>query len=119
MNYFLLAKSPVKEFTALVFATGTERPHSYLAALAGELRRQDVRGRVIFDLLMANGARSSRFFAVNFDGVEFDSFEPLEPMPQLTVETTRFYCEHFREFDTSLLTPAARFALRRGVALAA
>ena len=56
---------------------------------------------------------------MNFDGVEFDSFEPLEPMPQLTVETTRFYCEHFREFDTSLLTPAARFALRRGVALAA
>lgn len=119
MNYFLTTQSPLEGFSVLVFPTGTERPHEHLPELALEFRRQRIKGRVVFDLLMANGARSARFFAVNFDGAEFDRFVPMEPLPELRRESSRFYAEHFEEFDTALLSPAVRFALQRGISFGA
>lgn len=115
MKHFLLADSPSSSFKALVFATSIERPHAYLSALAAEFKRRNLRGNVLFDLLVANGSKSQRFFAVNFDGSRFESFEPVQPEPEIKKVSSRFYSDHLDEFDTSLLTPAMRFALRRGL----
>lgn len=117
MKHFLLSKSPSERFAALVFATSVERPHTHLAALATELKRRKLRGSMLFDLLVANGPKSPRFFVVNFDGSRFESFEPVQPDPEVTVASTQFYSDHIEEFDTSLLTPAMTFALRRGVSI--
>lgn len=115
MKHFLLADSPSSSFKALVFATSIERPHTYLSTLADEFKRRDLIGNVLFDLLVANGPKSQRYFVVNFDGSRFESFEPVQPEPEIKMASSRFYSDHLDQFDTSLLTPAMRFALRRGV----
>lgn len=115
MKHFLLGKSPSDRFAALVYATSVDRPYTHLSTLATELKRRRLRGSMLFDLLVANGPKSPRFFVVNFDGSSFDSFEPMQPDSEVTVASSQFFSDHIDEFDTSLLTPAMKFALRRGV----
>lgn len=115
MKHFLLTDSPSDQFKAIVFATSVERPHTHLGALAIEFQRRNLRGNVLFDLLVTNGPKSQRFFAVNFDGSRFDSFEPVQPELEIKKASSQFYSNHLSEFDTSLLTPAMRFALSRGI----
>ncbi|MEY4416211.1 MAG: hypothetical protein RIQ53_3504 [Pseudomonadota bacterium] len=119
MTHFLVTQSPTHRYAAMVFAASVERPHANLASVAKELKRRRVSGCVLFDLLIANGARSQRFFAVDFDGSRFvDAFEPVQAEPEVAAASARFLAEHADDVDTALLTPAQRFALKRGVVLA-
>jgi hypothetical protein len=115
MKHYLLTLSPVGDVSALVFATSVERPHEYLSMLADELRAQHVSGRMVFDLLMSNGPKSSRYFCSVFDGFQFGRMEPVEPDACLREVAAKFFSSHIEEFDTSLLTPAMRYALKRGI----
>lgn len=119
MKHYLLTMSPTNGVQALVFATSVERPSAYLSAVAAELRELHVSGRMVFDFLMANGPRSSRYFAAIFDGQDFGRLEEIEPDSRLKAVAKDFYSSHIDEFDTSLLTPAIRFALRQGIDVAA
>lgn len=119
MKHYLLTFSPVKDVEALVFATSVERPNEYLSILAEELRKNSISGRMIFDLLISNGPKSSRYFCADFDGFEFGRMKPIKPDASLKAVSMKFFACHMEEFDMSLLTPAMRYALKQGIEIAA
>jgi hypothetical protein len=120
MMHYVVCPSPnALKYSAVVIATGTARPHEELERVAAELRKQGVRGKVVFDLLTANGTRTRRFFTADFDGQGFPSmnFETVEGDPELRHSSAQFFSEHRHELDTALLTPAMRYALNHGIEL--
>jgi hypothetical protein len=120
MKPFAVIRSPTSDFSAIVVATGRELPHDDLELVASELRDQRIIGNVTFDLLASNGSRSNRFFCARFDGDRFASsvrFARIEPSIQLREASSDYFHEHLDDMDLSLLTPAMRFAVSRGLAI--
>lgn len=119
MKHFAVFDSPSVKFSAVVIATGINVPQDDLDEVAEELRRLHVNGHVVFDLLTANGTKSRRFFAINFDGKSFPAarFKCVEPDTSVREASAKFLCDHLSEVDLSLLTPAMRFAVSRGIAV--
>lgn len=119
MKHFAVFDSPSAKFSAVVISTGIAGPQNELDEVALELRRRHVTGHVVFDLLTANGTRSSRFYSIQFDGKCFPKarFQNVEPDKALCEASSRFLSDHISEVDLSLLTPAMRFAVSRGIAV--
>lgn len=117
MKHFAVLNSPSAKFSAVVISTGINVPHENLDEVAHELRRLHIRGPVVFDLLTANGTRTRRFFSIKFDGEGFpiSRFQNVEPDSAVRAASSKFLCDHLSEVDLSLLTPAMRFAVSRGI----
>ena len=117
MKHFAVFDSPSVKFSAVVISTGVSVPQDDLDEVADELRRRHVNGQIVFDLLTANGTRTRRFFSIKFDGHGFPAtrFQNVEPDPSIREASARFLCDHISEVDLSLLTPAMRFAVARGI----
>lgn len=118
MSAWPVFPSPHPELAAaLVVAFDSSRPDEHYEAIALDLRNRGVRGTVIFDLLLSNGAGTRRFFAFPFDGEKFD-FRCIErlavPDPKLLQETTRILKKHAREVSMLILRADQRPKVRRG-----
>lgn len=101
----------------MVIATGTTPPQEELDQVAADLRKMRVRGEVVFDLLASNGTKTRRFFAISFDGNRFPlcKFHKVDAEQSLQALSARFFCEHADEIDLSLVSPALRSEIARGV----
>lgn len=120
MKNFAVIPSPTSKFSAVVLSTGVELPQTHLDGLIDELRKHEVCGEVIFDLLTSNGSRTRRFFSSNFDGEKFlktPLFSQVCPEDEVRKASARYLRDHLPDFDLSLLTPAMRFAVQRGIPL--
>lgn len=117
MKRFAVFNSPSESFSAVVISTGISVPQDELDDVADELRRMHINGPVVFDLLTANGTRTRRFFSIKFDGNDFPTvrFQSVDPEPSVREASARFLCDHISEVDLSLLTPAMRFAVAKGI----
>ncbi len=105
-----------ERYCAMVLATNHERPTEHLEAIAQDLSALGVAGKVVFDYLLANGTRTRRFFAVEFDGRTFPTwkFERVEGDDQLRAFSAQYFVEHADRVDLALLSPAMRFQVKRG-----
>jgi hypothetical protein len=120
MKPFAVIASPVEEFSAIVLSTGIELPHIDQNALCQALVQHQAKGVVVFDLLTANGAGKRRFFSTEFYGQAFSpklDFTLINPGEDVRANSTRYISENLAEFDLSLLTPAMRFAARKGISI--
>lgn len=119
MKPYAIRKSPSERFSAVVIATGTTPPQEELEQVAADLRKLHVRGEVVFDLLATNGTKTRRFFAISFDGTRFPvgRFHIVEAERSLQMMSAQFFCDHADEIDLSLVSPALRSAIARGVAV--
>jgi hypothetical protein len=117
MKHFAVLDSPSVKFSAVVISTGINVPQDELDEVAEELRKLHINGYVVFDLLTANGTKSRRFFSIKFDGESFPAtrFQCVEPETSVREVSAKFLCDHLSEVDLSLLTPAMRFAVSRGI----
>lgn len=91
-----------------------------LTCVGSDSRHKKVSRTVLFDLLLANGTRHNRFFVGEFDGDHFVShdFRSSDARRQEFADfCASAYQEAVEDLDTSLLTPAMRFALKRGTPL--
>jgi hypothetical protein len=117
---FLVKSQGPNGLSAVVFSVGFQNPMGTLTRVESDLRRRKVRGTVLFDLLLANGTRYNRFFVGEFDGDHFvkHDFQSADARRQEFVDfCTSVYQEAVEQVDTSLLSPAMRFALKRGTPL--
>lgn len=120
MKNFVIIQSSSKDFPVVVMSTGVNLPQDHLEDVAEELRQRKIFGDVVFDLLTSNGSRAQRFFATGFDGKSFMSrprFKEVNPADEVREATARYLHGHLEEFDLSLLTPAMRYAAKKGIAL--
>lgn len=120
MKPFAVLQPVSVEYSAVVVGTGPEVPHADLPDVAKELRSRRVAGMVVFDLLTSNGSRTRRFFALAFDGEQFDPatrLEHVQPSASVRAAATGYLHDHFAEVDLSLLSPAMRFAVEKGMTL--
>lgn len=119
MNTFFVCESPTEKFSAIVIATGSSAPQDDLPLVATALRKKQVAGMIVFDLLTANGTRSRRFFCKHFDGKTFSEgrFQRLEGDDILKRCSAEFFSQHLNEVDLSMLSPALQSAVRCGQAV--
>lgn len=115
---FILSTEPTAELQAAVFATCAVSPMEALEDVERELSEKNVSGKVLFDLLLANGNKANRYFVAAFDGHKFDhghfhsAMHRYESLSPVSAEVLK---GHYAEVDPSLLTAAMKFALRRGI----
>lgn len=102
-----------------MLALGTTRPDEALDEVAAELRQRQIRGTVVFDLLLANASHARRYYAVEFDGERFAPlrFTRLPPEEGLHRLSSGALVERRSMLDTQLLSPEMRNALNRDLAL--
>ncbi len=107
----------LSNFAAMVIATGWERPSDHLEEIARDLQTQQLKGRIVFDLLLANATRTRRFFAIDFDGETFApyKFQVLEADAALSQKSAEFFTCNLADVDLALLSEALRFAVKRGI----
>jgi hypothetical protein len=116
---FMVTTPRSDEFGAAVFAMGVHAPIEFLDDIENDLRTRKIKGKILFDLLPANGV-SDRFFVVFFDG---QHFMPLQFKSYVVkdAETKAFAAEFYKEnaarADFKLLSKATSFMIRRGVPL--
>ncbi len=112
---YVLLPSPTSAYACLAVATGYERPDEYLHELLQQpaaLGPQGSSPEVLVDLLLANGTRTRRFFRVTGGAVRA---QLATPTPEERLACNRYLQEHADELDLVLLSPALRFALRKGL----
>lgn len=116
---FLVSPNPDASLGAAVFAVCAINPLDDLDEVARDLSQRRVAGRVLFDLLLAHGNKVNRYFLADFDGIQFNSAR-LQPAADRYSEfsgvSAKFLHEHVDEVDSSLLSKAMQYALRKGVA---
>lgn len=120
MKNFVIIQGYSSESPVVVMATGICSPQENLDEVANDLRHLQVSGDVVFDLLASNGSRHVRFFVTHFDGRAFSEhprFTAVEPDSWVREEAAQYLQAHLDEFDLSLLTPATRFAVKKGIAV--
>ena len=70
---FLVTAEGLDGVSAVVFSVGYQNPMGVLVRVERDLKKREVRGKVLFDLLLANGTKYNRFYVGEFDGDYFTS----------------------------------------------
>lgn len=115
---YLLSVAPAPSVPAAVFATGVVNPFELLEDIEKELAAAGIQGCVLFDLLLANGHKTNRYFVAQFDGKEFgeDGFKAVAVnYDDFARVSAQILQEHSATLDLALLSPAMRFAVERGI----
>ena len=108
----------LEDSTCIVWSMSYISPTECLGEIAHGLSAQGFRGRVIFDLLLANGNAPNRFLAADFNGEKFvySSFKVIETnldrFKQISLE---FYHGHLELLEQSVLPKKTRFLIRKNV----
>lgn len=115
---YLLRTEPSGDLSAAVFAVGVASPLESLGQLEKELKRKHVRGKVLFDLLLAHGSKANRYFIGDFDGEHFRSakFSNVDSRyKDFSAISAQVLQKNVEQVDSSLLSQAMRFALEKGI----
>lgn len=116
-NFFISTFSS-QDFSAAVIAAGVTSPMECLAKVEKDLKRRRVKGRVFFDLLLAHGSKSNRYFIGDFDGEHFSTpkFQNADNLYNtFSLLSAEILKEKADQVDSSLLSKAMRYALKQGV----
>ena len=105
---------------AVVLANGVHSPLEQKNELVQRLRCDGVRGKVLFDLFLAFGTKSRRYFFSDFDGEKLSPLERATEVPSSFARCSADILQrHQQELDLSLLSDAAAFAVRKGYVIPA
>lgn len=120
MYPFAIQPSPMPDrYAAVVILTSPDGPEVHTDAIERSLRDIGARGRVLFDMLLANGTRTRRFFARAFDGESFEQtgFEKAESGDAVRRLVAEFLKSNAERVDMTLLSPALRYVVRTGACI--
>ncbi|MFA6051586.1 MAG: type II toxin-antitoxin system RnlB family antitoxin [Methylobacter sp.] len=117
---FLISIHPLSDFSAAVIAAGVKSPMETIGKVEKDLKRQKVKGKVLFDLLLAHGSKSNRYFVGEFDGEHFSStrFQNVDSFYRdFSIMSASILKEKADQVDSSLLSRAMQFAIKQGIPL--
>lgn len=115
---FLISIQPLEDFSAAVIAAGVTSPMECINKVEKDLKRRKVKGKVLFDLLLAHGSKFNRYFVGDFDGEHFSSsrFENVDGFyREFSIMSARILKEKADQVDNSLLSRAMQFAIKQGL----
>ena len=116
--YFLLQiVDSIPGLAAAVFSTGAISPLDDLSGVESSLRQQQVKGTVLFDLLLVNGP-NDRYYLGTFDGTQLVPYR-LEPVKGDTDKfnnlSAMVYKRELEQLDLTLLSQEVRKRVVGGV----
>lgn len=117
---FLISTQPSSDFSAAVIAAGICSPMECIAKVEKDLKRRKIKGKVFFDLLLAHGSKSNRYFVGEFDGEHFSStrFQSADNLYQIfSILSAKILKDKENQIDSSLLSQAMRYAIKHGLPL--
>ena len=90
----------------LIIANNYQRLEEYSTLLNGELSKKELKGEIVFDLLLSNGDNSQRFFKAIFDGYKIlmTSYTSLSPDQKILKKTAQYFRKNKSLFDNSVLS---------------
>ena len=106
--------------SAFVLAANFHNPFECLDEISEELDRQSIKGSVVFDLLLANGSKLNRYFLAEFDCKSFvlgSIHEARSEYLKFSKISADFFRCNIKVIDDVLLSPAMKFAVKRGIPL--
>jgi hypothetical protein len=108
----------LEDSTYIIWSVSYVSPTEYLGDIARGLSAQKFRGKVVFDLLLANGNASNRFMGAYFDGETFvhNSFLVIQhDLDRLKRISLSFYHDHLELLEHSVLPKTTQFLIRKNV----
>lgn len=104
-----------KDFGYLIFSTGYWRLDESITELESIILGKRYKGKVLFDLLLANGTED-RYYEGVFNGKRFDykSIKYLHNVSRdIQAATSCFYLKHLDFLDNSVLPKAKKVVLKK------
>ncbi|NRB39200.1 MAG: type II toxin-antitoxin system RnlB family antitoxin [Pseudomonadales bacterium] len=118
VDHYRLLKVEADECAYVSMSTDFARPDDYLEDLGKDLFKRQVKGKILFDLLLCNGMKNGRFFIAYFDGRKFESNSFLELSditPELKSATSEFYMKHYDLVaENNILSKPQKFLIKKG-----
>jgi len=118
MNYLFEKKAiPEADVRALVLASNPHSPFEYLCEIEGRLSKSKIKGKVLFDMLLANGSKRNRFFVAEFDGshILMRTLTNADKNYEIfSKSSAAVFQKNSKDLDGALLTSAMRYALSKG-----
>lgn len=121
-NIFLIENHPCTnpEISALVLAADIESPLEHIEDVERELTESNIKGLVVFDLLVSHGNKNNRFFSGFFNGDKFS-----DRMFKSELSSYLIFSElsaphlknHVHDINDVLLSKAMKFAIKKGIPL--
>lgn len=102
----------------IVLSTSYINPFDEKDEIENNLKKENYKGKILFDLLLKNGIGYNRYIEIVFDGEKFDinTLKPLENVDQdLKLFSTNFYKNHSHLLENTIVPQAQRFLIRKGI----
>jgi hypothetical protein len=107
-----------QKYPYVVVATSYVNPVDELYNIENELKYENFRGMIVFDLLLCNGITENRYIEVFFDGFAFD-ISKYKVLKDIDCDVKKliysFYLSNKSMLEYSNLPKAQRFLLEKGV----
>lgn len=104
--------------TCMVFSVNYRSPLEFINEIELELRSTPLCRKVVFDLLLSNGATSNRYFEAYFNG---NSLIDIKKCDNVAIEikeaSSCFYEKHPALLENSVLVSQQKFLVRSGCRL--
>ncbi|MGG0569098.1 type II toxin-antitoxin system RnlB family antitoxin [Priestia megaterium] len=117
-NYEIQELNVIEGYSHVIYSTSHVNPVKELKEIAEDLKSHfEVKGKVLFDLLLSNGVSSNRFLEAEFDGLAFNrsSFKSLNDVNQLIKkESSEFYQKNLDFVENSVLPNVHQFLIKKG-----
>ncbi|RPV49023.1 hypothetical protein IPC790_07445 [Pseudomonas aeruginosa] len=121
INYLLEnVKIPSSNVQALVLASNPHSPFESLPEIERSLSQNKVKGKVLFDMLLANGSKQNRFFIVDFDGAHIllQTLSSADSHYEVfSRKSAAVLSRNFEKLNNVLLSGAMKYALMKGLPL--
>lgn len=117
-NYLCtLTNTPSPDLRAVIFATSPQSPFDEIQNIEKQLCKSKIKGKILFDMLLANGSKINRFFIAEFDGnhISLQSLKNADDKySSFSKVCAATLSQHTEQLDDSLLTSAMKYALKIG-----
>lgn len=119
-NSYCIHKTTSDGLLAVVYSLGFDSPMNHLQSIEIDLHKKGEQGDIIFDLLLANGNTTDRYYKAFFDGnklIESSIKKMVTPSTTIQEQSLSFYHQKQKYLKNSMLNKAQRFLIRKKVAL--
>jgi len=72
MKYYKIKKINLTSYKCIIFSVGYISPTEELINISKDLKKKNIKGKIIFDLLLSKGNLKNRYIELFFDGKKFD-----------------------------------------------
>lgn len=118
MKDYQIEKICHSAYNYVVLSTSYINPFDEKEEIENSLRKENYKGKILFDLLLKNGFNYNRYIEVVYDGDKFDinTMKALDNIDdQIKLFTTNFYKDHDYLLENSIIPKSKQFLIKRGI----